>query len=160
MEHTDLIITSQPNQAGFVDRGRSDRAAVSQSGNISAGFIRNREEALNNKLKLNPGASDADRQLAPIPSQDYTLPEIDSTPTDALTQTLAELRELRDELLRQDERSTDGLLLAQVGLVLERIQRDIPSGREAFIAVLRAARLPKPVLEAAEPTTEMAETTT
>lgn len=78
----------------------------------------------------------------------YTRVETDSTR--ALTQTLKEVRGLRDELLRQDERSTDALLLAQVGLVLERIQRDIPSGREAFLAVLRAARLPEPTPEAVE----------
>ena len=59
----------------------------------------------------------------------------------ALALTLAEVRELRDESLRDNPGSRAGLALAQISLVLERIQRGIPSGRESFRSLLRAARL-------------------
>lgn len=98
------------------------------------------------------GASNAEGQLAPPIGQVYTLPEIEATRTDALGQTLKELRELRDGMLHQDERSHAGLLLAQITLVLERIEHGIPSDREAFSAVLRAAELTKPAVAAVEVT--------
>ena len=66
-------------------------------------------------------------------------PEPDST--HGLTQTLGEVRELRDELLSGDERSRAGLVLAQITLILQRLQHDIPSDRENFRSLLRAAGL-------------------
>ena len=66
-------------------------------GSVGAGFIRNAEEVVGNELKINPGASNAERQLAPTIGQAYTLPEIDSPR--ALAQTLDELRTVRDETL-------------------------------------------------------------
>ena len=85
--------------------------------------------------------------------------EVHSESIRALLGTLTEVRSLRDEFFLDDENSRPGLLLAQVTLILERIERGIPSGREAFIAILRASQLPESVPEATEPTTEMAETT-
>ncbi len=75
----------------------------------------------------------------------------------ALAATLKAVRGLRDEFFIDDANLRSGLLLAQTTLIFERIERGIPSGRDAFDAILRAARLPESVPEAAEPTTEMAE---
>jgi len=66
-------------------------------------------------------------------------PEPDST--HGLTQTLGEVRELRDELLSGDERSRAGLVLAQITLILQRLQHDIPSGSESFQSLLRVTDL-------------------
>ena len=82
----------------------------------------------------------------------YTHVATDSSQTHALTQTLEELRELRDGMLREDEYSAAGPLLAQITLVFERIQRGVPSRRETFIAALRASQSTEPRPEAVEVT--------
>ena len=61
--------------------------------------------------------------------------------TRALAQTLAEVRTLRDQLLTDDLCFQAGLVLGQIGLVLERLRHGIASDREAFTALLRAAGL-------------------
>ena len=159
MEHTYSSITSKPNQARFIDPGRSAHAAVFAGGSVRIGFIRGREKVVGDELEPKMGAGIAKRALAPPTPEGYSLPEIDSSQTHAMTQSLDELRGLRDRVLREDEHSQAGLLLAQLVLILERIERGIPSGREAFLAVLRAAQLPESVPKAAEPMTEMAEST-
>jgi len=108
------------------------------------------EEAVGDELKLKLGASIAERPLAPPTPEGYPVPQIDSTRTHALMQTLKELRELRDGYLRQDGGSSAGLLLAQITLVFERIQQGVPSGRETFTAALRAAQFTEPIHEAVE----------
>ena len=70
----------------------------------------------------------------------------------ALSDTLKAVRGLRDEYFLNEADSRPGLLLAQVAFILERIEHGIPSGRETFLAVVRAARLPEPTTEAAEVT--------
>ena len=98
-------------------------------------LIPKREEVVGDELELKLGASNAERQLAPPIGQAYTLPEIDSTP--AITQTLAEVRSLRDEALADDQSSRGGLALAQVSLILTRLTHNIPSGRADFESLIR-----------------------
>lgn len=59
----------------------------------------------------------------------------------ALAETLEAVRGLRDTHLQEDSNSHAGLLLGQIGLVLQRFQHGIPSGRETFGSLLRAAGL-------------------
>ena len=50
----------------------------------------------------------------------------------ALTDTLEEVRILRDKILIQDACSNAGLALAQIALILQRVECGISSGRESF----------------------------
>ena len=68
----------------------------------------------------------------------------------ALEATLAELKPLQDQLLAEDARSQAGILLAQITLILQRIQHGIPSNRDAFVSVLQAAQLTEPNPETVE----------
>ena len=70
----------------------------------------------------------------------------------ALTETVVAVRVVRDELLWKDQNSRAGLVLGQVGLVLQRLQHGIPSRRETFYSLLRAAGLveEKPACEMVE----------
>ena len=81
----------------------------------------------------------------------YTKVRNDATSC-ALIETLEELQGLREEMLHQDECKAAGLLLAQIGLILERVDHGIPSTRETFCSILRAAELTEPTPEAEEVT--------
>ena len=72
----------------------------------------------------------------------------------ALRGTLEAALGLRNERLREDPESREGLLLGQVTLILQRLQHNVPSGRENFTSLLRAAGLAeeKPVRERIEVT--------
>ncbi len=138
MERTNLLAReSHKNQA-------REFPTVPESGEDRSLAFTERAEEVPKDDSFNTGASNAERQLAPLTPQDYTLWEIDSTPTDALTQTIGVLRVLRDERLHDNLNSRPGLLLAQVALILERLGCGIPSTRESFLNLLRAARQAKP----------------
>jgi len=86
------------------------------------------------------------------PTEVYTETQASSIQTHALAGTLEAVRGLRDEYFQHNPNSRPSLLLAQMTFILQRIDHGIPSGREAFLAILRAARLPEPTPEAAEVT--------
>ncbi len=137
-------------QFKIIQQDRQDRSAVLAGGSVGVGFIREREEVIGDELEPKLGAGIAERAPAPPTPEGYPLPKNDSSQTHAMTQSLDELRGLRDRVLREDEHSQAGLLLAQLTLIFERIDCGIPSGREAFVAILRAAQLPEPTPEAVE----------
>ncbi len=60
---------------------------------------------------------------------------------DALGETIKEARAFRDDLLRRDEHSRASMVLVRVVVILQRLQHDIPSGRERFGSLLHAAGL-------------------
>ena len=84
------------------------------------------------------------------PVEVYTQHTINTNQGCALADTLKAVRVLRDEWFRDNPNSRPGLLFAQLTFIFQRIERGIPSGREAFIAILRAAQLPESIPEAAE----------
>lgn len=120
------------------NQAREFPSAAEGGEDSSAVFHPQSKEVLPNLNSCNTGASNAERQLAPLTSQGYTLPEIDSTRTIALTQTFEELRRLRDEILTEDPSSPAGLALGQLSLILARLAHNIHSGRADFVSLIRA----------------------
>ena len=55
----------------------------------------------------------------------------------ALNETLGKLRPLRDSLLAEDDRSRHGLFLAQVALLLTRVQHGLAAKREDFSSLIQ-----------------------
>ena len=134
--------TSPENQLQSTRPDRPDCAAVSQGESVGEGFIPNAEEVVPRENSCNTGGAKPEGCAPPHflgTPREYTRVEADST--HALAQTLGEVRELRDELLSGDERSRAGLVLSQITLILQRIQHDVPSGRENFTSLLCAAGL-------------------
>lgn len=98
------------------------------------------------------GSIQADRPRHTTESSSAAYLEVHVESMRALLGALTEVRSLRDEFFLDDANSRPGLLLAQMTLILERIQHGIPCGKEPFLAVLRAAGLveEKPAREMVE----------
>ena len=146
------FLTTKPDQ---ISSSNADIPAEDShdGGQVCAGLSRNRKEAMAQCNGGSPGGllpNGGNPPLFSEPTEVYTETHASSIQTRALAGTLEAVRVLRDEMLCEDEYSASSLLLAQLTFILERIEHGIPSGREAFLAVLRAAKLPKRVSKAAE----------
>ena len=149
----------QQEQPRNIRPDRPDCAGVSPSGSADKSFIPSGEGVRPDDVDdaNRAGLTQMDQPRHKTESSSAAYREVHAESIQALLETLTEVHSLRDECFRDNLNSRSGLLLAQTTLILERIECGIPSGREAFVAILRAARLPESVPEAAEPTTEMAE---